>query len=620
MSALASFSLSATQLTYTENVTGNPNEVALGYPVPIPVASQTPVNGFRNYASLLARHQDIALSSNSVTSQIIGQSIEGDNIWAYILSDADAVTAENFIKEPAMLQNGGIHAREWQTPEVVTGILERFYNNQNDQGFYQYLLENSQIILIPVLNVSGFKQTQRYPNQAMYSTDQDDGANWPRDGRMRRKNMRGVDTDLATENDNLLGIDLNRNNNPYWATSPGRSSGRSASIVHHGASPASEPATQALQAAANLADGRLRFYIDTHSFTQVYFAPYTANTRRNAITDSIANKMRAVNHNRYQYGPSPAGAGIGATDEYFANTYQIPAYTLETEPGNNGGTQYGGFGVTHDGFILPEAEINRVRNELANASILGYYMQAGPPSICQIQITRVDNGSTIFLGQWQTSSETNREWQQSDNTVLESGVNYRFRVSFNKPMRWRTDGQITPYPGLTISNAPTIALEGFAADDQAYSESISVANGQWLDQPNTNNDGFLNYKDDSYMFEFNLPDTSLTFDAKLFQLAIQVTDLANQQLDASPVTVVDWSNGAWSGYESTDGSLGDSGGIDRNIRLINDGSDAFNDPTAVSPPTTPPPPQKGGGGSETIWGIMILILVRLINLKINLNR
>jgi hypothetical protein len=60
-----------------------------------------------------------------------------------------------------------------------------------------------------------------------------------------------VDEDLFTKPDHLMGVDLNRNNAPYWATST-RSSPEPSSIVHHGASPHSEPETQALAAAADL--------------------------------------------------------------------------------------------------------------------------------------------------------------------------------------------------------------------------------------------------------------------------------------------------------------------------------------------------------------------------------
>ena len=41
-------------LTYTES-DNTGNNIALGFPVPLPIASLTPVDGFRDYASLFAR-------------------------------------------------------------------------------------------------------------------------------------------------------------------------------------------------------------------------------------------------------------------------------------------------------------------------------------------------------------------------------------------------------------------------------------------------------------------------------------------------------------------------------------------------------------------------------------
>jgi hypothetical protein len=44
--------------TYTANDNAGTN-IALGYPPPVPVASLTPVAGFREYDSLFARHQSL---------------------------------------------------------------------------------------------------------------------------------------------------------------------------------------------------------------------------------------------------------------------------------------------------------------------------------------------------------------------------------------------------------------------------------------------------------------------------------------------------------------------------------------------------------------------------------
>src|SRR5688572_8949234 len=109
--------------------------IALGYPVPIPVDTPVPFDGFRSYAGLHTRHQDLMASSPLVHGEVIGQTRTGRDIWVYRLGDANLLTREGQA-EAAMLTNGGIHAREWQTPEVVTGIMELLHENQDDNYLY----------------------------------------------------------------------------------------------------------------------------------------------------------------------------------------------------------------------------------------------------------------------------------------------------------------------------------------------------------------------------------------------------------------------------------------------------------------------------------------------------
>ena len=130
------------------NWTEEPGELGLGYPVPIPVNTPLPFDGFRTYNGLRARHFSLASSTDIVHRKIIGTSQKGGTINAWQIGDADLLNNEG-LPEAAMLTNGGIHAREWQSPEVVTGIMELFAENETDNGFYRYLLDNANIILIP---------------------------------------------------------------------------------------------------------------------------------------------------------------------------------------------------------------------------------------------------------------------------------------------------------------------------------------------------------------------------------------------------------------------------------------------------------------------------------------
>lgn len=606
-----SASASANLWTYTENETGQ-NLVALGYPVPIPVESLTPVDGFRSYASLHARHQDLMLLNDFITGQIVGQTTNGRDIWAYQISDPDSTTDGGFLTEGAVMQNGTIHSREWQSPEVTTSLIERFAEKAGDNGVYDYLINNLNIVILPVMNVDGFLQTQRYPNQARQSTFASDPDVWPRDGRFRRKNMRGVDEDINTTGDTLEGIDLNRNHNPFWASTE-RSSSDSGSLVYHGAFAGSEPESQAMYAAAELGPAeRLRMYIDTHSFSQLWFQPYTNNERRNDISDSIALRMRNATGNTYTISPNDPGTGIGATDDYFAETYQIPSYTLEIEPGSGGGTQYGGFAVSHSGFVLPEAEIARVREELTDASVIAWYMQAGPAAVSQVQIQRADTNEVVLSGAWQQTSATSREWVEETNTGLQNGIEYQLWVAFDKPMRWLDDAnQVIRFPNVPGALEPTVKLEGINASSQGFEQDIGALATDWLTAPGGPGVGYLNYKADAFMVNFTVNSAISLDGASLVALAFETNDFAGGINDANPTSVVDY-NVHWRNYEASDGSDSDIGGIDRMIRIVDDGSALYNDPNEVV--TTPPPapiptpePSSGGGGAFGM-GLIALFL------------
>ncbi len=205
---------------WVENAPFSDNtKIALGYPVPIPVDTPLPFDGFRSYSGLHTRHQDLSMTTPWVHSWEIGNTRNGRTIWAYQLGDPDLLTPSGS-REHAMITNGGAHAREWQGPEVATGIIELFALAADDQHLISYLRDNANIIVIPVLNVDGFLQAQRYPSSNWLGTDPEDPEFSPRDGRMRRKNMLGADENLLTKGNHLRGVDLNRNTPPIGPAIP----------------------------------------------------------------------------------------------------------------------------------------------------------------------------------------------------------------------------------------------------------------------------------------------------------------------------------------------------------------------------------------------------------------
>jgi len=607
--------------TYTEDDNLGTN-IALGYPPPVPVASLTPVAGFRDYDSLFAEHQSLLTLNGDVDGEVVGRTQAGRDIWAYQIGDANATTAEGFA-EPAVLVNGGIHAREWQTPEAVTAVFETLVAGKADQGFFRYLVDNLNTVLVPVLNVDGFIQTQAYPVNATADRDQ------PRDGRMRRKNLHDpvsddvVDADLDTVADNFYGVDLNRNSPQGFAQSGGSSSSTT-SLIYRGAAANSEPEIRALQAAAALGpESRLRFYSDTHSFGQDYLAPRPDNARLNAITQVLAQRMLAASGRTYRYGPDPVGStGIGTTADYFAFTYDIPSWTLELEP-ENGGQDYGGLATHgHSGFILPADEAPRMRDDVVRQYLLGFYRQSGPPAAIAAEIRDRTSGAVVYRAHWDRSGSTARTLAVDVNEALLPGGEYRLWVAFNKPMRIRNGaGVVVSYagqaPGAAVGPV-TLEFPSLAAGDDV---SLGGA-AAWLDQPGGAPDGYLRYADDAFAVDFTVPDTLSLESAAPAALLLGQQDLAQMLLDGDPASAVDWGGGAWLRYDDVSGVGGDIGGQDCSFRPFVAPAAGAAPPAAAAcreqaaPPPPPPPPARSGGGGDgsgllaILFGLLALHLWR----------
>ncbi len=611
---------------FTETAGGAGN-IPIGYPVPQPQDSLTPIAGFRRYASLHARHQDLMLTDANLSGQIVGQTLAARDIWAYRVGDPDDVRPDG-LPEAAVMVNGTIHAREWQSPEAVTEVLEQLLERDEDDGLGRYLSEHVNVVILPVNNVDGFIQTQRFPSSVAATNLQ------PRDGRMRRKNLRNpsggplVDDDLATSDDQFLGVDLNRNMVHGFGLN-NRSSTDPVSLVYRGDSAASEPESQALIAAAALAPAdRLRFYTDVHSFTQVFFLQRTGNQRLDAITASLAQRLRAASNNRYRISTAPVGGQIGLTSDFFGIEYQIPSWTLEIEP-LDGGQDYGGTGASHSGFILPDAEVPRMRDEIADMLLLAFYRMAGPPTVEALTIARRDEGSVVYEARWETGpSGTSRQLTVSGDDGLEPGATYRLWLAFDKPMRHRNgQGAIANYPGQSATLEPDIVL-AIPDSGDGLEVPMTAASVRWLDQPGGAPDGFHRYRDDALTAEFTLP-ADTTGDTPLAAVLQVVTrDLSEQSLDGDPTTPADFGSGHWTGYENAFGADGDLGGAACAFHpWINTptGSTAPADRSATcpaaqtAPPPPPPPaptpapaPAPGGGGGGSGAGLVLLGVALLL--------
>lgn len=592
------------QLQYVEHATGQPNDIPLGYPVPKPVTSKDPGHYFREYDWLNAQHQTLFTDHPDVVdASPVGNTHSGEAIWAYRIGRNGASTVFGQPKG-AVMALAGAHAREWQPPEAVTEIFERLVAGRDDGGVMQYLVDNLVVVVLPVLNVDGFRQTQRHFNLTTAREEV------PRDGRMRRKNLAQpaggdvVDDDLTTLEDNMHGVDLNRNHPVGFGAQQHNSSPRS--LIYAGSTSHSEPETEAMLQALTLAPAaRLRLFMDVHSFSQIYFTPQTGNAERNRLTGELAARMRAVTGNKYRYSPDPVGTDIGTAASYMAATYQIPSWTLETEP-LNGAQDYDSRFPSHghNGFITPDSEIARLRDELARTFVLGFYHQAGPPSLVAAEI-RDDAGAVVWSVDW-VPGGGGRTLEVRSDGALEAGADYTLWLAFDKPMRWRNGGVVAQYAGQSARLAPDITIE--VADGGAVNRVLELSGGQWLNDPGPGPDGYLNYRDDAYAVDFTLP-VDLPSTATAAVLTVDADDMAGQKLDGDPATAVDWTQGEWSGLEAgPDCTLG------LWVGAVGAAPHSLACDAAAEPPAAEPPPAPSGGGHAG-WLSLLVLLVPLRDLR-----
>jgi len=548
--------LAAEIFQYTE-ADNDGNNIALGYPVPRPADTGVPGNYFRHYDFLLARHQDIALGNAQVNGHIIGKTSSGEDIWAYLLGNDGSLTAEYGSPKGTILINGGIHAREWQSPESVSFLLEHLANIQEDNGVGRYIADNLNVVIVPVLNVDGFRQTQQFWNQATASEQT------PRDGRMRRKNMNNgnsgiVDSNLDTAADNLLGVDLNRNSAEGFGRNGG-SEGNLESLVYHGVTAASESEIVALHAAAELglAD-QLRLFTDVHSFSQVYLVPRTGDAQRDAYTGELARRMGTSSPAVYGVLLERIGTPIGTTADYFAYTYRAPAWTLELEPGLEGAAQYGGAGVSHDGFMLPETEVSRLHADTLAMYMTGIYMQAGPPAVLGVDIRDAETGNVHYAAQWRHDSERTRTLVILADRALVEDAEYELRVVFDKPMVDTHTGR----RARENSSQPSAELTLSSLGDQArVLATLNTGEPEWLEQAGE----YHRYRGDTLRVRFRVSGDLLETDgdASRLALAIDAEDFAGTRLDADPATPANWGRGYWERHDRFPGdSSSGTGGID----------------------------------------------------------
>ena len=229
---------------------------------------------------------------------IIGQSIEGRDIWAFKISDNPNIDED----EPEVLYTALTHARE------PVGMMNLFYFVQHIAEAYgidtelTFLVNNREMWFIPVVNPDGYIFNESIE---------------PDGGGMHRKNR--LDTNCGDGTNR--GVDLNRNYSFGWGADNSGSSPYPCSTTYRGESAFSEPETQAVRDFIISRD--FSNVLHYHTYSNLYIHPWGDGSLPNEpdISTIIEIGQEMARYNGYIVGTGLATIGYTVNGDAVDWTY-----------------------------------------------------------------------------------------------------------------------------------------------------------------------------------------------------------------------------------------------------------------------------------------------------------
>ena len=184
------------------------------------------MQGNYTWDELNSRFDELQAEYPNIISErvILGESVEGRDIWAFKVSD----TPEEDEEEPEVLFTALTHAREPLSMMNLIYFVQLLAEEYGTDPELTYLVNEREIWFLPVVNPDGYVYNESYQ---------------PNGGGMARKNRR----DTNCENEIHIGIDLNRNYGYGWGANNTGSSPYPCVSTYRGESAFSEPETQAVR-------------------------------------------------------------------------------------------------------------------------------------------------------------------------------------------------------------------------------------------------------------------------------------------------------------------------------------------------------------------------------------
>ena len=258
---------------------------------------------------------------------VIGQSIEGRDIWAFKVSD----NPNDDEDEPEVLYTGLTHSREPLGMMNLIYFVQLLAEENSSDPELEYLINNREMWFIPVVNPDGYVYNESIE---------------PNGGGMHRKNR--LNTNCG--NGSNRGVDLNRNYGYGWGADDTGSSPNPCSATYRGESEFSEPETQAVR--DFIVEHQFNNVLHYHSYSNIYIHPWGDGSlpdEPNLTTlTEIGNEM--ARYNGYPVGTGLSTIGYTVNGDAVDWTYgdqDIISYVPEV-------------GSAPQGFWPPESDVTQL--------------------------------------------------------------------------------------------------------------------------------------------------------------------------------------------------------------------------------------------------------------------
>lgn len=225
----------------------------------------------------------LALYSNIISERlVIGQSIEGRDIWAFKVSDNPNINED----EPEVLYTSLIHAREPLSMMNLFYFVQKMGEGYNSDEELTYLVNNREMWFIPVVNPDGYVFNELIE---------------PFGGGMHRKNRKNTNCGNGT----MRGVDLNRNFGYEWGANNTGSSPDPCSDVYRGESAFSEPETQAVR--DFILNSDFKNVLHYHSYSNLYIHAFGDGSYPD---EPDLTTHREIGHEMSKYNGYYVGTGL----------------------------------------------------------------------------------------------------------------------------------------------------------------------------------------------------------------------------------------------------------------------------------------------------------------------